>query len=46
MCRICVNNTRAVGRVKLENGDSLSLGGLLVGGKRQVNAAYFTVTVI
>jgi len=41
-----VNNTRAVGRVKLENGDSLSLGGLLVGGKRQLNAAYFTVTVV
>lgn len=41
-----VNNTRAVGRVRLENGDSLSLGGLLVGGKRQTGAAYFTVTVI
>ena len=41
-----VNNTRAVGRVKLENGDSLSLGGLLVGGKRQTGAAYFTLTVV
>lgn len=41
-----VNNTRATGRVKLENGDSLSLGGLLVGGKRQLSAAYFTVKVI
>ncbi len=41
-----VNNTRAVGRVRLKNGDSLSFGGVTVGGKRQMNAAYFTVTVL
>jgi len=35
-----------MGKVLLKNGDMLSLGGLTVGGNRQVHAAYFTVTVV
>ena len=41
-----VNNTRAVGRVKLENGDTLALGGMVIGGNRQSSAAYFTVAIV
>lgn len=41
-----VNNQRVMGKVLLKNGDMLSLGGLTVGGNRQVHAAYFTVTVV
>ena len=40
-----INNNRAVGRVKLADGDTLALGGLTVGGNRQTNAAYFTVHI-
>ncbi len=40
-----VNNTRIIGKVKLEKGDTLSLGGLVIGGNRQTHAAYFTVSI-
>ena len=41
-----VNNTRATGRVKLANGDELSLGGMTIGGNRQSNAAYFKLEIV
>lgn len=38
-----VNNAKVVGKQKLQNGDELALGGMLVDNKRQSGAAYFLV---
>lgn len=40
-----VNNKKVIGRVKLEDGDELELGGTSLNGERQNEAAYFLVRI-